>query len=296
MTTTAELTLFVHIAETGNLSQAARDLDLQPATASASLKRLEAQLKCRLFERTTRSMRLTQQGETFLAYCRQALALLAEGEAALEAGDGAIRGLLRLSAPADFGRNVLQPWLNEFQAAYPAVSITLQCSDYHSDLFREPVDMAFRYGKLEDTSLVAAYLADNRRRVVASPAYLARHGTPDTAHALQEHNCLLHNLNQGQSNTWRFETPKGQLAVTVRGDRMADDGGIVRQWAVDGVGIAYKSELDVRADLAAGRLVTLLDQLRGDDWPLWVVYPHRASVAPSARKLVEFVKTKLSAA
>lgn len=295
MYTSTELQLFVLTAQRGNLSQAARELDMQTATASAAIKRLELQLACRLFERTTRSMRLTVQGELFLEHCRAALAALAEGEAAILASSAALRGQLRLSAPADFGRQVLAPILNEFQQVHRGIVLTLHCTDQHSDLVREPVDMAFRYGRLADSSMVAQTLAENRRLVVAAPSYLARHGAPASAAELAGHNCLLHNLNRRLSNTWRFRSAKAQLEVEVRGDRVSDDGGIVRDWAVAGCGIAYKSAIDVRADLAAGRLVVLLSQLEGEDWPLSVVYPHRTSLSPLSHAVLAQVKAALTA-
>lgn len=294
MYTTTELQLFVLTAQRGSVSQAARELDMQAATASAAIKRLEQQLACRLFERTTRSMRLTLQGELFLDHCRHALAALAQGEAAIHAARGAMAGPLRLSAPADFGRHMLAPWLNAFQQSHPGLSLTLHCTDAHSDLVRDPVDMAFRYGRLVDSTLVAQTLAENRRVAVAAPSYLARHGRPANPAALHAHNCLAHNLNRSQSNIWRFRSGKAEQAVEVRGDRVSDDGGIVREWAVAGCGIAYKSALDVHADLAAGRLVALFSELDGEDWPLSVVYPHRASLSPLAHAVLAHVKQALA--
>ncbi len=205
-----------------------------------------------------------------------------------------MQGQLRLSAPADFGRHVLAPLLNQFQQAQPGIVLTLHCTDQHSDLIRDPVDMAFRYGRLLDSSLVAQTLAENRRVLVAAPAYLQRHGVPATAAALAGHNCLVHNLNRRLSNTWRFGSGKHLLEMEVQGDRVSDDGGIVRDWAVAGCGIAYKSMIDVRADLAAGRLVTVLAQLDGEDWPLSVVYPHRASLSPLAHAVLAHVRTALA--
>lgn len=289
----ADLKLFLRIAETGNLSSAARDLGLLAATASASLKRIERQLDCRLFERTTRSMRLTQQGELFRAYCRSALQALADGEAALNGSRKALHGQLRISAPADWGRNVLRRWLDDFQEAHPQLGLTLQCSDYRSDLFRDPFDLAFRYGRLDDSALIAQQLASNQRILVASPAYIEQHGAPKTLEALRQHNCLLHNLNQLRTNIWRFPGTQGITEITVSGNRVADDGGLVRAWAVDGRGIACKSELDVREDLLAGRLVRLLPHLRGPDWPLYAIYPHRDSVSPAVRAIINFVRERL---
>lgn len=295
MYTTTDLQLFIRTADSGNLSKAARALNLQPATASASLKRLEQRLDTRLFERSTRSMRLTQQGEIFLEYCRNALALLGEGEAAIAAERGTIRGHVRLSAPSDLGRNVLLPWINAFQDLHPQVTMSLQFSDQVIDLIRDPVDVAIRYGKLDDSSMTSQHLARNWHVIVASPAYLARQGCPKTPKDLADHNCLLFYLKQGLHNIWRFRAGKNPVDIKVRGDRMADDGGIAREWAVAGLGIAIKSWLDVQADVESGRLVTILDDFISDDYPLSAVYPHRSSTSPAARALVTYLRTQLDA-
>jgi DNA-binding transcriptional LysR family regulator len=292
MYSTADLQLFVRTADCGSLTRAARMLNQTPAAASAALRRLEQKLGVLLFARSTRSLRLTTDGEVFLEYCRNALALLAEGEAMLMAGRDKVRGQLRLSAPSDLGRQVLLPWLNEFQEIHPEVMFSLQFADRVIDLRRDPVDIALRYGRLDDSSLVSRHVADNRRVLVASPGYLARHGTPKTLRELGEHNCLLYYLTPGLFNTWRFNAGKDAVEIKVRGDRMADDGGIVREWAVAGLGIAYKSRLDVWPDLKRGALVTLLDEHAGEDTPLNAVYPHRNGVSPAVRTLVEFLREK----
>jgi DNA-binding transcriptional LysR family regulator len=289
----SDLRLFALVADTGNISQAARLLDLQPAAASAAIKRLEERLDARLFERSTRQMRLTAEGELFLDYCRDALVLLDQGEAMLGHSRGRIQGKLRVAAPADFGRNVLAPMLEPFLDAHPALTLLLQCADQRADLFRDPVDIAFRYGQLDDASFVSQQLLENRRVAVASPAYLRQHGTPRTPADLARHRCLTHSLTGGEVNLWRFGGGEGAAEVRVRGARVADDGGMVREWAVAGCGIAYKSQLDVAADIAAGRLVVLFGELQGQDWPLHAVYPHRVSLSPAARALLAFVTQRL---
>lgn len=291
-----DLQLFIRTADSGSLSKAARDLDLTVATASATLKRLEQKLGTLLFIRSTRSMRLTLDGEIFLDYCRNSLAILAEGEAMLSGGKQAVRGTVRMSVPSDLGRTVLLPWLNAFQAQHPAVVLTLHFSDRISDLHREPVDVAIRYGRLEDSSLVSQLLCPNRRVVVAAPGYLARHGTPKSPRDLAGHNCLLYYLKAGVYNVWRFRSRDETVEVKVRGDRMTDDASIVREWAVAGAGITYKSWLDVKQDVAAGRLVTLLDNFAGEDIPLNAVYPHRNAISPAARALVAYLRERLNEA
>ncbi|MES2070738.1 MAG: LysR family transcriptional regulator [Pseudomonadota bacterium] len=294
MYSTADLQLFIRTADTGNLSQAARGLELSTATASASLKRLEQKLGTRLFVRSTRSMRLSQDGEIFLEYARNALALLKEGEALIATDKQAIRGNIRVSAPSDLGRSVLLPWLNDFQRLHSAVTIAVQLSDSNVDLFREPVDMALRYGKQQDSTLVSQHLADNRRILVAAPAYLARHPPLQSPRDLVHHNCLLYYLKHGLNNSWPFQSGKERLEVKVGGDRMANDGAVVREWALAGLGIAYKSRLDVRQDLDSGKLVRLLPAYLGDDVPLNVVYPHRNSASPRIRALVAFLRERFT--
>ena len=295
MYATTDLQLLIHTADTGSLSQAARILGVLPATASASLKRIEQRLNTRLFARSTRSMRLTPEGEIFLEYCRDALSLLQEGETLLSSGKDAIQGHIRLSMPSDIGRNVLFPWFNEFQALHPAVKFTMHFSDRVADLFRDAVDVAIRSGKLGDSSLVSQQLATGRRVLVASPDYLRRQGTPQTPDDLVRHNCLLFYLKQGLFNQWRFQSGKQAIDVKVQGDRMTDDASIAREWAVAGVGIAYKSWIDVRSDVRAGRLATVLDAYCQEEIPLNAVYPHRNSASPTVRALVAFLRTRFDA-
>ncbi|WP_050460754.1 LysR family transcriptional regulator [Herbaspirillum autotrophicum] len=290
-----DLQLFIHTADSGSLSQAARMLEILPATASASLKRLEQRLKVRLFARSTRSMRLTPEGEIFLEYCRDALALLQEGEALLSSGKEDIKGHLRLSMPSDTGRNVLLGWLDDFQEQHPEVSFTLQFSDRMADLYRDAVDVAIRSGKLVDSSLVSQQLASSRRVLVAAPDYLKKYGTPQTPDDLVHHNCLLFYLRHGLFNHWHFGSGKQVWDIKVSGNRMSDDATIARVWAVAGVGIAYKSWIDVRADVQSGRLVTLLDEFTCEEVPLHAVYPHRNSASPTVRALLAFLRAGFAA-
>lgn len=283
-----DLQLFVRTAEQGSLSAAARLLDLSPAVASAALKRLEAQLGVRLLARSTRSLRLTAEGEGFLAHARAALTSLDEGRRLLARGQDEVSGVLQLSAPSDFGRNVLLPWLNELQRAHPRLKVRLLLGDRNADLFRQPVDIALRYGAPQDSSLVAVPLCpDNRRVLCAAPAYLARHGEPRSIAALQDHNCLLYQLGSGVHDHWRFDLKGSDESVLVGGDRFCDDADVVRRWALAGVGIAYKSWLDVATDVRAGRLRVLLNQYRGEPAPLNLLSTHRAQLSKPVQLLIE---------
>jgi DNA-binding transcriptional LysR family regulator len=290
-----ELQLFIETARHGSLTKAARNLGVLVATASASIKRMERLLECRLFERSTRSMRLTPQGEAFLPHAQEAASALERGIVMLKEGNRKISGLLRISTPSDLGRNVLLPWFDQFQAEHPALRIHVQCVDRFVDVFQEPFDMTFRYGRLANSSYVSQALGRNRRAMVASPAYLKRHGMPDSIEEVANRNCLIHSLDPMDSNVWRFTRQEKPLQLKVHGDRSSDDGALIHAWALAGAGIAYKSMLDVHPDIAAGRLVHLFPDLRGEDWPLRVVYPHRTSISMAARAMAQFVRDKIEA-
>ncbi|HEX5393108.1 MAG TPA: LysR family transcriptional regulator [Rhodocyclaceae bacterium] len=291
-----DLQIFVHTADHGSLSAAARSLDISPAVASAAIKRLEAELGAALFVRSTRSLRLTQAGEGFLLRCRQALEALRQGQEEMAASDDVLRGDLLLSLPSDLGRNVMLPWLDDFLAQHPQVRLRLQLSDRLADVYREPVDVAVRYGRLPDSSLVALPLAPACRRVLcASPDYLARHGVPATPQALVSHDCLCFMLSDYVHDQWRFERDGEDLTVPVAPARVADDGDAVRRWAVAGQGIAFKSRLDIAADLKAGRLLALCPDWLGEPAPLYLICADRRQVSPVVQALRSFLAERCRA-
>lgn len=290
-----DLDIFVRTADNGSLSATARALDLTPAAASAALKRLEAELGVLLFLRSTRSLRLTPHGERFLAQCRPALETLQQAGAQLAQGELGFKGVLKLSAPSDLGRNVLLPWLDEFQDLCPRVDIRLQLSDRMANVYSDPVDAAFRYGKPPDSALVALPLAlDNRRVLCASPAYLARNGAPATPHELSAHHCLCFMLGEEVNDRWRFSRAgAAAFSVRVNSANVANDGDAVRRWALLGKGIAYKSGLDVAGDLAQGRLQALCTDWTTEAVPLFLVVPGRRQLTPLVRRLHAFMAQRL---
>jgi DNA-binding transcriptional LysR family regulator len=291
-----DLDLFVATAEQGGLSAAARLLEISPAVASASLKRLEADLGTALFVRTTRSMRLTVAGERLLARCRPLLDGLRAAEDEVRAGGDAIEGQLQISMPSDLGRHVVLPWLNAFQARHPGVTLRLQLTDRVADIYREPVDIALRFGKPRASGMVALPLLERNHRVLcAAPAYLARHGVPASPRDLAAHNCLCFMVDETVNNRWRFKKGDETLEVTVHGDRVADDSEIVRRWALDGLGLCYRSRIDVQADLARGALRTVCADWEGNNQPLYMVLADRRQVSPAVRTLREFLVEKMKA-
>lgn len=290
-----DLQVFVQTADAGSFSAAARLVETTPAMASNAVQRLERELGTRLFVRSTRSMRLSDDGERYLPHARAMLASLAGGSQALAEARGEIAGPLRLSLPSDLGRNVLLPWLDAFQALHPGISLQLWISDRAADLLRHPIDAAIRYGELDDSGLVAQPLAPNNRRALcATPDYLARHGTPTHPDDLRSHNCLCFVWGEQIHDRWTFDLPRGPHTVRVSGNRISDDADVVRRWGLAGHGMIYKSRLDVAADIAAGRLVELMPGLGGPA-PVNLVSAHRAQLTPAVQQLRDFLRERLAA-
>ncbi|WP_404994333.1 LysR substrate-binding domain-containing protein [Cupriavidus pauculus] len=291
-----DLRLFVEAAALGSLSAAGRKLDLSPAAASARLVRLESALGVQLFERTTRSLRLTDEGRTYLLHCQHALQTLDDAHAAVQAGRQIVSGKLRVSATSDFGRNVLRHWLDAFLAQHPDVSVALVLSDSLSHLLQDDIDLAIRFGVPAESTMVAKRLAPNRRALCASPAYLDAHGTPTDFDALAKHRFVLLSSSAGVANDWRFER-NGETATftapTAR-SRETNDGAIAREWALEGHGIAMKSIWDIGADLQSGRLRLVLPEWRCPDSPVHALFQQRQFMAPRVRALLDFLAERFA--
>jgi len=288
-----DLALFVRTAALGSFSQAAREVNLLPGQASAAVGRLERELDIRLFARSTRSLRLTEEGKRYLPFAEQALDALRAGSEGLRGLDDDLTGTLQIAAPSDFGRNVLLPWIAEFRRDHPGLEIQLLVSDQVSDVFRDPVDVALRYGQIDDASFIALPVAAHNRRVlVASPDYSARHGRPASLDALPGHRCLAYQLRGRTYDRWCFPSQDGERLVQIDGPLVSDDADVVRRWAVMGEGIAYKSWLDVCGDVLAGRLEVLLPEVQGQLTPLNLVCPHRKQFSPAVKLLHALVSER----
>jgi DNA-binding transcriptional LysR family regulator len=290
-----DLRVLVQTARGGTLTAAARALGMTPAAASATLKRLEAQLGTRLFERSTRAMRLTPQGQILLDYAVRAFELLDEAESQVAADRATLVGTVRVAAPSDLTRNLLLPLFDEFMAAHPGLQLQLSVADRVLDVTRDEVDVAIRYGTLADSRLVARTLAAARPVCSASPGYLRRHGTPKTPQDLAKHNCITFDRGGRRHRTWRFCREGQWTDVRVDGDRSVDDASLAREWAVAGAGVILKSEIDQRRDLESGALVPLLTQWQTEPYPLHALLPSNRFVPNRVRALVDFLAARFAA-
>ena len=287
-----DLTLFVRAAALGSFSDAAREAGQQPAQVSAAIKRLETILNIRLFARSTRSLRLTPEGETWLPYATQMLDTLEAGLQKIQTPDDEVRGMLQIAVPSDLGRNLLLTLFRDFRQRHPALRLRLLFSDQLTDVFKDPVDVAFRYGNNDDASFISLPVApENRRVLVASPEWIARHGEPQTLEELSQHNALIYILRGRPFDRWSLSLDGVVQQQKVSGTVMSDDAEVLRRLAVAGEGIAYKSMLDVSDDLRAGRLRRLLPRYQGDVVPLNLICPHRKQLSAAVRLLYEEVKS-----
>jgi DNA-binding transcriptional LysR family regulator len=229
-----------------------------------------------------------------LPHARDAVRAIAAGEAAI--GDEAANGLsgpIRLSMPSDMARSCLITWVEDFLASFPAregdLLLDLRVTDRPADMFEQPVDFALRYGMPEDSGMVALPVAPTNTRVLcAAPSYLARCGVPESLSDLRRHNCLRFVRGDLPYSRWRFGR-NGEQVIEVSGDRIADDGGVVRQWALAGLGIAYKSQLDIADDLISGRLRRLLPEWPGEATPLNLLAVSRGRITPPIRRLADYL-------
>lgn len=285
-----QLESFVAVATRGSLSAAARADDVTPAIIGRRLDALEARLGVRLLTRTTRSITLTFEGQAFLEDCQRILGDLANAEASVSLGGVKASGHLKISAPAGFGRMHVAPLIGGFLDANPEVTVSLDLSDRLVDVVNEGVDCAVRLGELSDSSLVSIRLGEMRRMVVASPDYLARRGAPKSLAEIGDFDCLV--LTQ-QQRGWTFadpERPGGTVAVKVSGRFECNDGAVLHDWSLAGRGLAWRSWWEVGADLAAGRLQTVLDDFAAPPIGIYAVFAQRRHLPLRVRLLIDSLK------
>jgi DNA-binding transcriptional LysR family regulator len=268
------------------MSATARADGVTPAIIGRRLDALEERLGVKLLLRTTRRISLTFEGAAFLEDCQRILRELADAEGAVSLGGIRPGGHLKVSAPAGFGRRHVAPLLTRFIEGNPEVTVRLDLSDRLVDLVDENVDCAIRIGDLADSSLISIRLGEMQRVVVASPDYIAKFGVPPAPTFLGEHNCL--SLRQQRGWTLRVE---GEVRVVkVSGSFECNDGAVLHDWALAGKGLAWRSLWEVGADIAAGRLVTVLDEFVAPPVGIHAVVPQRRHLPLRVRLFIDLLK------
>lgn len=289
----SDMQFFVRVVQTGSLSAAGRDAGYSPAAASKRLARIEAQLGVCLIHRTSRRHGLTEEGSAYYARCQTILADVQEAEALVTGGSDEPRGLLRITAPVQFGRHWVSPCVQRFTTQYPQTSIQLSLSDTLVDLVDSGFDLAVRIGVLEDSRMVSQRLTTNRRVIVAAPAYLAAQGTPQTPEDLAQHQCLLHLRMSLPHLGWGFHDQHGLRNVRVSGRLSSDNGELLKDWALAGLGLIQISIWDAAADLQRGALVKVLDDYTLPGADIHLVYPGRLFLPARTRLFIESLKESL---
>ncbi len=283
------INVFVRVAASGGFTQAARRLGISVSTATKTVAKLEDELGIQLFNRSTRRIRLTEQGQVFHDRCVRILSDLEQAESAIQQGERSARGRLRAVVPLSFGRVTLVPELPRFAQAWPDIVLDLAFSDSDRtvDLIADGFDVAVRTGQIEDTRLVTRILTRSPQVTVASPDYLARQGTPAVPSDLLRHNCILASASAAE---WRYRDPAGgDMAVRVSGNAIVASGDARREAAVAGLGIVQGTGWLHRKDLEEGTVVEILYAFRTEGTPISVLYPANRHVPAKVRAFVDFL-------
>lgn len=286
-----ELRTFDRIVRGGSLSAAARELRVSLAVVSKRLTALERRLQVRLLNRSTRQASLTDEGVLFHEHCCRVLEAVDAAEAALEQRQDVVAGVLKLTAPNGFGRRHVVPAVRSFQQAHPGVRVHLSLRDELVDLIGDGVELALRYGALDDSRLVARELAPNRRILCAAPEYLRRRGVPRCIEDLRDHDLIA--SGSPPVTEWLFAGSEGPVAFPLEATTLCDDGDAAQVLAVQGAGIARKSIWDVAEDLDSGRLVEVLPDFALATSPLSAVHGSGKQLAPRVRVFLEHMVQQL---
>lgn len=269
------------------MSAAGRELGLSPAVISKRIGHLERRLGVRLFQRTTRQIRLTETGEGFYQRITDVIASIQEAEAFASQGNDRPSGMLRICAPSSFARSHVAPYLGAFMVKYPDLNVELNVSDDAVDVVGEGFDVTIRVGELEDSSLVAKKLASCRRVFCASPEYLARAGVPQSLADLDKFECV----STIDHRMWRVQGPDGQKSVRVNGKLRTNSSDVVREAITGGAGIGFRSIWDIEAELRSGRLVVVLPEYRETPGvAIYAIYPCREFMPAKLRVFLAFLE------
>lgn len=289
---------FVAIAEARSFRAAAQQLGVTPSALSKAMAKLEADLGLLLLHRTSRSVTLTTEGEAFLRQCREAVDRVRAARELASQAQRAPRGLLRVSLPTTLGRLVIMPALPRLLALYPALSVQAVLTDRFVQLTGENVDVAVRIGEIQDSRAVGRRLRTTRWVTAASPAYLARRGTPRSPADLVQHNCLKFVLPNGLLHEWEFVDQAGGHAgkrtgekaatVAAQGNLVADNGEALVEAAIAGLGLVQAQDFMVASELARGQLVEVLLEHAAPGRHITVLAAPGRSSTPKVRAFMDF--------
>ncbi|OIQ33400.1 MAG: LysR family transcriptional regulator [Roseobacter sp. MedPE-SWchi] len=288
---------FVRVYELGSMSAAGRDLRVSPAVTSARISQLEDYLGVRLFQRTTRNLTATEQGQAFYSGAVSVLEAVDQAEAQVMHLTDTPRGTLFVAAPLGAGRRLVAPEVPEFLTDYPEINIRLRLSDRTVDLTTEGLDLAFFLGQPEDSNLRIRKIADCQRVLCAAPDYVARHGMPASGEDLVKgrHNCLNLRYPGASEFQWMLQTDEGPKRFAVSGRYECDDGDVLTDWALAGEGIALKPVFEVAEHLTSGALIAVAERTPPVPVQMACLYTHRRHQDPKTRLFMDFMTQRMGA-
>ena len=285
--------IFLHIADEGSLTAAARAMEGSLPAVVRTLAALEAHLGVRLFNRTTRRISLTEEGKQYLENCRQVLAAVEDAESTLIAGAAEPAGNLVITAPVLFGQMYVAPAVTRFVQRYDKMRCNVVLLDRVVNLLEEGIDVGIRIGPLEDSSLIAQPLGSMRRRVVASPDYLRRHGQPKHPKDLLKANCIRFSVSTGPG--WTFYEGSKQFKVAVTGNLDFNQAAPALDACLAGLGFGMFISYQIEPYLKQKRLKIVLEKFEPPPRPINIVYPHARLLPTRTRVFIEWIKQELQA-
>lgn len=286
---------FVRVVEARSFRAAAAQLNMTPSGVSRAVSRLEEQIGVRLLFRSTRALRLTDDGESFYQRCKDILADLGDAVEALAYARTKPQGKLRVAVNVSIGRAALIPNLADFEERYPDVRLELAMSDRNIGLIEEGIDCAIRMGELEDSNLIARKLGYFSNVLCASPEYLARHGTPTSIEDLKQHKCVNYVYpTNGRTYQWQFDSPDGRIALDVDAHLLINDGESVIQAAMAGLGIIQVPHWLAAGPIGKGKLEVIMQDTISTGSPVWIVYPQKKHLSARVHAFMDWVQELFS--
>jgi DNA-binding transcriptional LysR family regulator len=273
-----EISVFLEVVQSGGFSKAAKKLGMPNSTVSSKISSLEKRLATTLIQRTTRQLKITPAGQSYFELCIKGLQEIQNAEREIVAAQSEPQGLLRITAPIDLGGKVLPPVLSRYLAKFPKVKVELNLTDNITDLIGEKFDLAFRVGKLDDSSLISRKVGLANYALYAAPKYLKIHGQPLQPQDLRKHACLA--FQPMGTEEWRLEGKNGNAKVPIEGSLIVNNLSALKNFLLQGDGIAFFPNFMVREELAAKKLVRVLPEWGSKPRPLHILYPAQRHPPP----------------
>lgn len=282
--------VFVRVVDTGGFTRASESLGMPKATVTTSIRDLEALLKVRLLNRTTRRVAVTTDGAAYYERCVAILDQVRDAEESLSSDHASVSGRLRVDVPTVFGRVNLLPVMGEFQARYPGIRLELGCSDRPVNLVEQGVDCALRGGPVGDQNLIARRIGTMHFLTVGAPGYFARHGRPQHPEDLRQHVCLNYfSTTTGRTFEWDFAKDGERLLLALEGPLAVNDSSVYLDATLAGLGIAQLTTNTVRTYIESGALEIVLGNWLSEPMPIHIVYPPNRNLSNKVRVFVEWM-------